>query len=69
MSSVDNKLAAIQRRLDNPNPMDANPIPMDFDPAGSALFNVAADKVGRLWAYDHDAKELRMIYDPRDSRC
>lgn len=63
------KLAAVQEKLDNPNPLDARPIPVDFDPCGTGLFNVSADKVGRLWAYDHEARELRMIYDPRDAHC
>lgn len=62
------RLAAVQARLDNPNPMDAVPIKIDFDPAGTGLFNVSADKIGRLWAFDHDLQELRMIYDPRDAR-
>ena len=69
-SEVDQeKLAVVQALLDNPNPIDVVPIPVDFDPCGTGLFNVSADKVGRLWAYDHEARELRMIYDPRDSRC
>jgi len=60
-------LAAVKVRLDNPNPADAVPISVDFDPGGTGLFNVSADKIGRLWAYDHEARELRMVFDPRDA--
>jgi hypothetical protein len=68
MSDVDaEKLAAVMVRLDNPNPADVTPIPVDFDPCGTGLFNVSADKIGRLWAYDHVSRELYMIADPRDA--
>ena len=71
MATHEEQLAEVERRLDNTNPMDVVAVKVEFDPSGMTknLFNVSADAIGRLWCWDHIVGEMRLVYDPRDSRC